>query len=97
MARRLKILVSAYACSPVRGSEPGMGWGFIRALAKYHDLWVIVEQEKFQEEVEDGLETYPELKERVNFYFIPKKRHRLLRKICLHHIIGSIGSGSEKR
>jgi len=81
MARRLKILVSAYACSPIRGSEPGMGWGFIRALAKYHDLWVIVEQEKFHEEVENGLKDYPEFKENVNFYFISKKRHRLLRKI----------------
>ncbi len=81
MSKRLKILVSAYACSPIRGSEPGMGWGFIRALAKYHDLWVIVEQEKFQEEVENGLMSHPELQERVKFFFIAKKRHRRLRKI----------------
>lgn len=43
---RLKVLVSAYACSPERGSEPAVGWGFVSALRKFHDLWVIVEEEK---------------------------------------------------
>lgn len=81
MAQRLKILVSAYACSPYRGSEPGMGWGFVRALAKHHDLWVITEKEKFQKDVENGLNDYPELKGRVKFHFLQKKRHRLLRKL----------------
>ncbi|MBU4186198.1 MAG: glycosyltransferase [Proteobacteria bacterium] len=81
MSRRLKILISAYACSPVRGSEPGMGWGFISALAQFHDLWVITEKEKFQKEVEEGLKDNPELAKHVRFFFIQKKRHRTLRKI----------------
>ena len=81
MSRRLKILISAYACSPVRGSEPGMGWGFISALAQFHNLWVITEKEKFQKEVEEGLKNNPELAKHVRFFFIQKKRHRTLRKI----------------
>ena len=39
--RRLKILISAYACAPGRGSEEGVGWDCIRALAEYNDLYVI--------------------------------------------------------
>ncbi|MBE9178840.1 glycosyltransferase family 4 protein [Oculatella sp. LEGE 06141] len=37
----LKVLVSAYACRPGEGSEPGIGWDVVRELAKYHDVWVL--------------------------------------------------------
>lgn len=30
-ARRLKIFISAYACEPEKGSEPGIGWNVVRA------------------------------------------------------------------
>ena len=39
--RRLKILMSAYACEPDKGSEPGVGWSVAQEMAKYHDVWVI--------------------------------------------------------
>jgi glycosyltransferase involved in cell wall biosynthesis len=38
---RLRVLISAYACEPKRGSEPGVGWNIVRLLAKQHDLWVV--------------------------------------------------------
>lgn len=81
MKKRLKILVSVYACSPVRGSEPGMGWGFVEAISKYHDLWVITEKEKFQAEIEAELDKRPKLREHTKFFYISKIRHRTLRKI----------------
>lgn len=37
----LKVLISAYACEPGRGSEPGVGWNVIRRLADRHELWVL--------------------------------------------------------
>jgi glycosyltransferase involved in cell wall biosynthesis len=37
----MRVLVSAYACEPNRGSEPGVGWGLTTALAGKHDVWVI--------------------------------------------------------
>ncbi len=58
-----------------------MGWGFIKALARLHDLWVITEQEKFQHEIEDWTRTHPNSLENVRFFFIRKQRHRTLRKI----------------
>jgi len=73
MAKHLKILISAYACCPIRGSEPGVGWGFVKALAEHHDLWIITEKEKFQTEVEEYLRSNPDFAAKVNFYFIQKK------------------------
>lgn len=78
---RLKILVSAYACSPIRGSEPGMGWGFVEAISKYHDLSVVTEKEKFEPEIEAELQKQPELRERIKFFYVKKNRHKKMRKI----------------
>lgn len=41
MARRLRVLLSAYACEPSRGSEPGVGWNVAREVSEYHDVWVL--------------------------------------------------------
>src|SRR5208337_644890 len=38
---RLRILAIAYACNPTWGSEPGVGWGWVNAIAADHDLTVI--------------------------------------------------------
>ena len=37
----LRILLSAYACEPGRGSEPGVGWNWVGQLARSHEVWVI--------------------------------------------------------
>lgn len=37
----MNILLSAYACEPGRGSEPGVGWNWTRHLAREHNVWVI--------------------------------------------------------
>ncbi|SDS99850.1 Glycosyl transferases group 1 [Mucilaginibacter mallensis] len=36
-----KILISAYAISPVKGSEYGAAWDTVTQLAKHHELWVL--------------------------------------------------------
>lgn len=41
MTLRLRVLVSAYACEPNRGSEPGIGWQLVHALAERLDVWVL--------------------------------------------------------
>lgn len=38
---RLRILISAYACEPGKGSEPGVGWNAVMEIAKFHQIWVI--------------------------------------------------------
>lgn len=36
-----KILVSAYGCEPLRGSEAGVGWNWVLQMARFHEVWVI--------------------------------------------------------
>lgn len=37
----MRVLVSAYACEPYKGSEPGLGWNWVLQTARFHDVWVI--------------------------------------------------------
>ena len=37
----MKILISAYACNPYVGSEPGVGWAAVRRIARKHDVVVL--------------------------------------------------------
>lgn len=37
----LRVLVSAYACEPERGSEPGVGWNWVREISTFGESWVI--------------------------------------------------------
>lgn len=39
--KKLHLLISAYACEPGRGSEPGVGWNLVRELASMHQLTVM--------------------------------------------------------
>ena len=81
MPKKLKILVSAYACAPNKGSEPGMGWNFVMGLSNFHELHVIVEKRKWEQPILEYLKVNPELKANLSFYFIDKKRNKRLRKI----------------
>jgi glycosyltransferase involved in cell wall biosynthesis len=38
---RIKVLVSAYACEPHKGSEPGVGWNWAKQIAKFAEVWVV--------------------------------------------------------
>lgn len=66
---KLKILVNAYACSPDRGSEPGMGWNWCIHLAKYCELHIITEEE-FKQKIEEAITKLPQ-KENLKFYYNP--------------------------
>ncbi|MBD2388121.1 glycosyltransferase family 4 protein [Cylindrospermum sp. FACHB-282] len=37
----MKILISAYACEPNQGSEPGVGWNTVCEVSKSHQVWVM--------------------------------------------------------
>jgi glycosyltransferase involved in cell wall biosynthesis len=78
--RRLKVLVCAHACSPSKGSEPGVGWGWVKAISKHHDLWVLT-CDKNRQEIEEELSRRRGLENHVRFYFIPHVRHLNVEKI----------------
>ncbi|MBW4665686.1 MAG: glycosyltransferase family 4 protein [Chroococcus sp. CMT-3BRIN-NPC107] len=69
-AKRLKVLMSAYACRPDKGSEPGVGWNMARELVKCYDVWVITRTEN-QVAIEAELAARPVRGLNFIFYDLP--------------------------
>jgi len=44
VSAQLKVLISAYACEPDKGSEPGVGWNFVKQVSRFHKVWVITRE-----------------------------------------------------
>ena len=74
----LKVLINAYAVSPNRGSEPGMGWNWCAGLAKENELFIITEGE-FRDEIERTLPSLPQAGN-MHFYYLPVSDK--VRKMC---------------
>lgn len=77
MASRLKVLVSAYACNPNQGSEEGVGWGWVRTIARLHDVWVITDA-SHQEDIEAAVRQSPDDWRCVSFHYVPRTRWNLI-------------------
>lgn len=58
MPVRPKVLLSAYACRPQGGSEPGVGWAWAKAAARDHDVWLLT-RGKFAHEIAEELAARP--------------------------------------
>jgi glycosyltransferase involved in cell wall biosynthesis len=57
----MKVIISAYACQPRAGSEPGAGWSWARAAALAgHRVWLVT-RENNRGPIEDALSDEPEL------------------------------------
>lgn len=54
----MKVLISAYACEPHKGSEPGAGWNWSLAAARDHEVWVLTRANN-QEPIEKELTEHP--------------------------------------
>lgn len=54
----MKVLVSAYACEPGKGSEPGAGWNWVVAAARRHELCVLTRANN-RESIEAALQAEP--------------------------------------
>lgn len=58
MKPRMKVLVSVYACRPDEGSEPGVGWNWVKQSARFHEVWAITRAEH-REAIEQVLQQEP--------------------------------------
>jgi len=61
MPRRLKVLISAYACEPGKGSEPGVGWYWALHMAHFHEVWVLTRENNRQSIEQARLTPDPQL------------------------------------
>jgi glycosyltransferase involved in cell wall biosynthesis len=89
----LRLLMSAYACEPGEGSEPGVGWRWVALAAETHEVWVITRANN-RARIEARLQSEPV--ERVHFiyYDLPGwmrfwKRGR--RGIYLYYLLWQVG------
>ncbi len=64
------ILLSAYACEPNKGSEPGVGWSWAIELSQHHNVWVLT-RDNNRDSIESYLRDHPELNmERCHFVYV---------------------------
>lgn len=64
----MKILLSAYACEPNKGSEPGVGWSWATEYAKCNEVWVLT-RDNNKKTIEKYMEENPEYQNK-NLHFV---------------------------
>ena len=67
----MKILLSAYACEPDRGSEPGVGWHTAWELAKHHEIWVLTRPDDGRSNIEVELARNPNSNLHFVYFTLP--------------------------
>jgi len=63
--------MSAYACEPRKGSEPGVGWNMALEMAKYHHVWVLTRANN-KSVIERELTNNPAPRLHFIYYDLPK-------------------------
>jgi glycosyltransferase involved in cell wall biosynthesis len=71
MAEKLKVLMSAYACEPGRGSEPGVGWRWAQQMTRFHDVTVVTRTNN-QKCIEEALAGKTGPQPRFIYYDLPR-------------------------
>lgn len=69
--RPLRLLLSAYACRPNRGSEPGVGWNVAQEAAKHNETWVITQDDDRRPTIERELDDNPVAGLHFIYYRLP--------------------------
>jgi len=67
---RLKVLVSAFNFSPLKGSEFAIGWDYVRAIAENHQVWVIA-RDLERQETEGFLRQHPQVMPGLVVHYVP--------------------------
>lgn len=87
-----KILLSAYACRPKLGSEPGIGWNIACELAKHHQVWLFTRGNNRQAiDRELNISPLPQLQ--VIYHDLPQSQlwRKGLLGVHLHHYLWQVG------
>lgn len=67
----MRLLLSAYACIPGRGSEPGTGWNWVQQMSRFHKVTVIT-REANRQEIEAELRQRPIANVTWLYFDLPK-------------------------
>lgn len=91
----LRILLSAYACEPHKGSEPGIGWNWAVALAQAgHEVWVLTRANNHGA-IANAMEARPIPNLRFVYYDLPARARgwkRRGRGVRLYYVLWQWGA-----
>lgn len=94
MRGKLKVLVSAYACEPHKGSEPGVGWNWAKQIARFAEVWVMTRANN-KEVIEEELKKSPVPNLHFIYYDVPKWLSfwkKRTRGLYLYYLLWQIGA-----
>lgn len=88
------ILISAYACEPDKGSEPGAGWHWAKQIAKKHAV-IVLTRANNRGSIEKELQKHPDPNMTFLYYDVPRcftfwKRGQ--RGVQLYYVLWQIGA-----
>jgi len=64
-----KVLAIVYACNPYRGSEEGVGWGWVNMIARSNEVWAIV-ADYHRNDIERYVREHPAECRRLHFCYV---------------------------
>jgi glycosyltransferase involved in cell wall biosynthesis len=70
---RLKVLACAYACNPALGSESAVGWNWVLAIARRHDVWVMTDA-MHRRDIEAFARAQPDGVLGLHFHYVSERR-----------------------
>ncbi|HWD94250.1 MAG TPA: glycosyltransferase family 4 protein [Verrucomicrobiae bacterium] len=68
MSRRKRVLVSAFACEPYKGSEPEVGWQWAMQMARFYEVTVLT-QSLYKEGIESALKSLGSERPKPHFIY----------------------------
>jgi glycosyltransferase involved in cell wall biosynthesis len=90
----LRILISAYACEPEKGSEPAVGWNWVLQISRFHEVWVITRKNN-REPIEKALATKPLPNVHWVYFDLPRWARfwkKMQRGVHLYYYLWQIGA-----
>jgi glycosyltransferase involved in cell wall biosynthesis len=70
---QLRILACAYACNPNHGSEEGVGWGWVKAIAQAHEIWALTDS-RHRIDIERHTNAARDRCHNLRFVYVPRRR-----------------------
>jgi len=68
----MKVIVTAYACNPAKGSEEGVGWNWVKCIAGFCDPCVLVAS-FHRDDIDAYLRRHPDELKNVQFVYVRRK------------------------
>ena len=75
----MKIVISAYDCSPDHGSEAGLGWNWVMAASRYaeFDKVHVITTDRYEKNIKKYMAEHDNEMKRIQFHFLPLPLSRL--------------------